>query len=135
MDVTTLQAELAKDEEGVVVPIYDKGGEPYTAADGTPTTITVLGSDSRPYRAAVEANQKRLLKQRRPSMVPGDLTRNRIEAAAAAIVAWHGFESDGAEWPCTSDHVKELLQTPHILEQVEAGIASHADFFKNSSAS
>lgn len=129
MDITQLNAEVAKDETGVTIEISKKDGTPYLAADGTPCTITVLGSESKRYRDARDLTQRRALHKRRVKLEPADIMRNRIELAAAAITDWHGWEIGGKEAACTPEHIQTLLKVYHILEQVEEGIESHADFF------
>lgn len=129
-DITAMQDEIAQDEVGSPVPIYKKNGEPYLAADGTTqSTITVLGSDAKQVRLAKETIQRKLLRQRRTKLEPSDILENRISVAAAAVTAWDGWESEGKPFACTPEHVKLVLKAEHILEQVEAGIAGHADFF------
>jgi hypothetical protein len=130
MDVTKLAEEVAKDEEGAVVPIFKKDGTPYLAADGTTqVTITVRGSESRAYAAAQASIQRRMLAMRRAKLEPEDLLRNRIDLAASAVIDWSGWESNGAPYPATPENARVVLAAIHILEQVEAGITGHADFF------
>jgi len=136
MDISKIQAEVAKDETGVVVPINQKSGDPYLAANGTPATVTVVGSESKKYRAARDSISRKMLRGRRTRLEPADLTNNRVEMAAAAVTDWHGWEAGGKPAPCTPENVKALLMAAdHILEQVESGISEHADFFANSSKS
>lgn len=135
MDVSQLDAVIAQDEEGSVIPINQKNGEPYMGADGSPSTITVVGSESKRYRQAKDAIQRRNLRSRASKVEPADLLRNRIELAAAAVIAWNGWEEEGKPYPCTPENVKRLFRADHIFEQVEMGIFAHADFFGKSSAS
>lgn len=136
MDINKIQVEVAKDENGVVVPINQKNGEPYVGADGKPATVTVVGSESKRYRAARDAISRKMLRGRRSRLEPEDLMRNRVDMAAAGVIDWSGWESNGKPAPCTPENVKALLlAADHILEQVESGISEHADFFANSSKS
>jgi hypothetical protein len=137
MKISALKEAVAQDEEGAVLPVEGKDGEPYTAADGTPCTITVVGSESKRMRAAVDRQTRRVLRNQRTKMDPDALRTNRIELAAAAVVAWHGFEDEaGTDVPCTPENVTEVLgAADHVLEQVEAGVRRHASFFAKSSAS
>lgn len=128
-DVTTIQQEIAQDEKGAVIPIYQKNGAPYLGADGEQSTITVLGSDAKTVRQAKDAIQRRLLHQRRAKLEPADILRNRVDQAAAAVIGWSGWESGSEPFLCTPENVKAMLAAEHILEQVEAGVAGHADFF------
>ena len=47
MNIQELDQIMAQDEEGAVIPIYQKNGEPYLALDETQSTITVVGTESR----------------------------------------------------------------------------------------
>jgi hypothetical protein len=77
-----------------------------------------------------------MLRSRSVKLEPEDLRRNRIELAAAAVVDWHGWETNGLTFLCTPENVRLLFrQAEHILEQVEAAINSHSDFFTDSSPS
>jgi hypothetical protein len=136
MNLEQIEVEVAKDEEGAVVPIMRKNGEPYKSdIDGSESTITVVGSESKRYRNADDAAQRRRLRSRKSRLDPADFRREREEIAVACIIDWHGWESDGKALPCTPENVRKLLRYDHILAQVEGGIATHADFFANSSAS
>ncbi|MBA3891943.1 MAG: hypothetical protein H0X64_15595, partial [Gemmatimonadaceae bacterium] len=134
-DINAIADELAQDEQGAPILILQKDGDPYLAPDGSEVTITVLGTDSKAFRHAKEVTQRKLLRTRRTKLEPADLLDNRITHAAAAIVGWHGWVSGDQPFPFTPDNAKALLRAEHILEQVEAGIAGHADFFKRSSRS
>lgn len=129
MDIAELQREVAQDEEGATVPIHDKRGEPYLAADGSPLTITVCGPDAKRVLAAVDAQTRRILKQRRAEPTPEEIRQRRIETAAAAVIDWHGWEADGRPLPCTPENARAVLSAPHVLAQVEAAVNAHASFF------
>ena len=135
MDLTNLDAEIAKDETGAVIPINQKNGDAYRAADGTPATVTVVGSESKRYKDARNLITKRAINLRRQKMDPADLERNRIDLAVAAIIDWSGWEIGGKVAECTPQNIRQLLRADHILEQVEAGIVGHADFFSTPSSS
>ncbi len=135
MDINTLKFKVAQDDTPVTIPIYQKDGDPYLAADGTPATIDVVGSESKRYKAARTQITKTMLRSRRARVEPEDLQRNRITMAAAAVTGWHGWENGSDALPCSEENIKSLLEVEHILDQVEAGIAAHADFFKQSSNS
>jgi len=134
-DITQLEQDLANDERVADIPIYQKNGAQYTAADGTPSTIGVTGSDAKRYRAEKHAIQREMLAQRRSRLEPEDITRNRIRQASAAVSRWHGWESAGKPLDCTTPNARALLKIEHILEQVEAGIDGHGSFFVNNSPS
>lgn len=135
MDIGKLDSIIAADEEVADVTITQKSGEPYLAADGTPATIGVVGSESKQYRLGRDKITRKLTRMGRVRFEPEDIRKNRVEQAAAAVVRWHGWEMNGKDWPCTPENVKLLLAYDHILEQVEYAIASHADFFGKPSGS
>lgn len=130
-----IQTEIAQDEEIVDVPIFKKDGSPYLAPDGeTQCTIGVRGSDSKKVKTARDANQRKLLRDRRTKMTPEELRANRTTVAAAAIARWQGWTSgDDGAFDCSPENVRAMLSVDHILEQVEEGITGHADFFAKSS--
>lgn len=131
MDISKIKDEVAKDEEGATVTVYQKNGDPYLAADGTtPCTFTVVGDESKRVRQAKDRQTKRVLRDRQREIEPGDLRTNRIELAAAGLIDWSGWESDGQPVPCTADNAKTLLgSADHLLEQAEEAIRRHARFF------
>lgn len=134
MDINTLGDIVAQDEKPVEVTVYQKNGDPYLGPDDRPCIISVVGSESKQYRAARDKLTRKFLRGRQSKMEPADLRNNRVEQAAAAVVGWSGWTAHGLEFPATPENVRILLnQADHILEQVEAGINSHADFFTNSS--
>ena len=135
MKISTLKTKVAESEKGAIVPIEGQDGEAYTAADGSPATITLLGSESKKLRAVSDKQTRRVLRDQRTKMTPEELRANRIELATAAVIDWHGFEDDaGNPIPCTAENVAEVLAAaPHVLEQVESGVRRHASFFSASS--
>lgn len=135
MDVKALDAELQQDETIADIVIYKKDGSPYLAADGTPSTVGVTGTDADAYRKEKHAIQRELLSSRRTKLDPEDLTRNRIRQAAAGVKRWHGWEDDDEELKCERNNVRAVCKIEHILEQIEAGIAGHASFFSSNSNS
>lgn len=137
MKLSELKVAVAKDEEGVVVPIVGKDGEEYTALDGSPVTITVVGAEAKRIRDARTVQTKRVLRQQRTRLDVEDLRTNRIELAAAGVIAWHGWEDDNDQpIACTPENVKAVLAAAeHVLDQVEQGIQRHAAFFGPSSTS
>ena len=84
MDIKQLDKVVAADEEGAVITIYQKNGDPYTAADGTPCTMTVVGSESKRYKDAKRQSAKRMLKKRRTTLEPEEVEENAIRQATAA---------------------------------------------------
>lgn len=140
MDIKKVSEQSANEENGAVIPIVDKTtDEPYRAEDGSESTITVVGSESKRYRRAQDQLTRRTIK-RRGAPSPDELRDDRIELAAAAVTAWHGWESKEGDVAtpvqCTPENVKQLLgASQDILQQVETGIREHARFFAKPSRS
>lgn len=132
-----VQQATEQDEESATVIIYQKNGEPYRGADGAPAQMSVLGSESKAYRTARDRLTQRTIANRSQRTTPQMLRANRIELAAAVVTGWSGWEDEAGEpLPPTRENIREVLgAADHVLEQVEAGIAGHADFFENSSRS
>lgn len=131
MDISkeSIDRVLADEERKATVTIYQRDGEPYLALDGSKSTFTVVGSESKSVRAARAALQKRLLNSRRIKLTPADIRRNRIDTAAAGVTDWHGWDDNGKDVPFSAERVSDVLRLEHILEQAETAIAEHADFF------
>ena len=138
MDMKQLAEIVAQDEEPVVVPVHQKNGEPYLALDGTPSTITVVGTESKRYMAAEDAHRKRLFGMMRKSggqtLDPKVSRWEDVRLLSAAVIDWHGWDDGKKELPCTPEAVQELLRFRHIFDQVKAGVEGHADFFMANSA-
>jgi len=130
MDLKQLKKIAEEDEKGTVTTIYQRNGDPYTALDGTDSTMTVLGSESKAYRKAKRAALRRLLNRSsgRNRIEVEEVEANRIAQAAAAVPEWHGWDDGKTDLPCTPENVSDVLQWEHILEQVEAAIKGHSDF-------
>ena len=132
MNLGDLKVKAERENEGAVIPIQDKVGDYYLGPDGKPATITVVGSESKRYKDAKHAQYRRMSKRVRSGRsepTPEELERDAVELAAAAVIGFDGWESDGKPLPFTPENVKALLAYDHILEQVQAGIVRHASFF------
>jgi hypothetical protein len=136
MDIGSgIDAVLAQNEELHTIPeILQPNGEPYTAANGAPCTISVYGPESKAARKGKRTDLRKLIRRAgEPDLE--DVEGSRIEKAAACVGAWTGWEANGVEAPCNHANVRLLLRAEHILAQVEAGIAKHAAFLSAAKAS
>lgn len=124
-DLKQVTSQKDADESGIVVPITQRDGKPYLAADGSPSTITVYGSESKTYLNRRDAFYRELAKEEGE----GDPAFNRVCIAACAVKDWHGWESEGKPLPCSQDNARALLTVEHIMLQVERGASKGADFF------
>ena len=140
-DITKVKEQVAQDEEVVDVAILQKDGEPFRAGDGvTESTIGVVGTESKRYIAERNRQTQQAIRASRRrggnEPTPEELHGKRVSLAAAAVVRWSGWESDGKDWPCTPENVRALLASSiDILEQVEDAIERHARFFAKRLAS
>lgn len=133
-DITGFVEKLrAKDSVGVPVPILQRNGKPYLAADKkTRSTMTLIGSESEEFRQKRDA----IWQAAGESTTDDEKAAIRIAVAAAAVKDWAGWEDpNGQVFACTPDNVKALLSLEHILLQVEAGVQRRTDFFDDASSS
>lgn len=131
MDIQQAVEQRKQDNEGVVVPLTGRDGEPDLDSTGTQATVTVVGEYAEKIALAQDSQTRKMWKRRAGTFDPATLTRkNRIEAAAAGVVAWTGVEEGGEPLPCTPENVIRLLTAaPWVLKQVEAAIESPSSFF------
>ena len=137
MKLDELAKLTAKDEEGVTGTIYQRDGDPYLAADGTESTFTVVGAESKRYRDAKLAHQRKMFKRARSgrTITPEEANLDAQRLAAAAVIAWHGWEDGTKALECTRDNVLKVLAYDHIFDQVGAMIQGHAVFSDSGSGS
>ena len=139
MKIAKLEAVREQADEGAVVTIFDPDGEAYLASDGSEATMTIVGAESKKYRAAKMAQQRALFKKARSSatsMTPEQAEKQVQRLAASAIIGWHGWEDDkGAEQDCSVENVCDVIKYVHIFDQVQAAIQGHSAFFANDSGS
>ncbi len=138
MDIKRLPVDAAKENEGVPVLLVKRDEEPDIASDGTRSSFTMLGRDSKKVSAVMDRQQREYAKMR-GSVTPERVMANRIEVAVAACIAWAGIEdgegADAKPFPLTPDNAMLVFSDRHYLEQAERGIFQHASFFTKASAS
>ncbi len=136
MDLTELSAEA---EIGAVLELNTKTGEPATQKDGSPVTITLLGTDSKKWRKAEDAVGDRRLKAASPrhGAAAKSMEEQRNDVAfllASVTVSWSGLQNDGTDLECNLENAKKLyLAHPFIREQVDSFLAERRNFLKASS--
>lgn len=136
--VGDIKKKVALDEEGAEVPIYQKNGDPYLGSDGEQSTFTVVGTESKKYRAAKHAHLRRLQKRGRRGGAkesPEQLERDSRELISAAVIGFSGWEDGKTPLAFTPENVMMLLEFDHIFEQVNVGVQAHSDFFSKGSGS
>jgi hypothetical protein len=127
---------VERQEHPVAVPIYGLDAEPYYALDGTPATISVVGSESKRMRKFEDVQRERIRQGVFQMDNPLEEYRRRVERVVEAVAAWHGWDDGEKELECTSANVRAFFSTEeaeHILRQVERGISGHGVFSKASS--
>lgn len=125
-----LKAASAREDEGAVVVIYQKGSnEPYLAADGSEATATIVGTESSTYRARRRAFLRRQSKRAPGPVGPEEAERYVLEELACAVIAWHGWEDGDEPLDCTTENVIEWLAWDHIYNQVHAAAHKPSGFF------
>lgn len=137
MRIDQLKDAVAQDEEGAVVTINDPDGNPYTAADGSDVTMTVLGSQSKARRKAEDAAAQSLARAGRSAFEPDAMRARRLNLVAACVTGWSGWEDEaGQPIPFSRENIKAVFAVDdRILTQVEAAIERHGFFLaKNSTA-
>jgi hypothetical protein len=128
MDMKNLEKLNDAENDGVVTVIYQRNGEPYQASDGTESTMTIVGSESKKVKAAKASQTRTMLNKRRTKLTPEDVEENLISQAAAAVIDWHGWELDGKPAKLNKENLAAVLKYDHIREQVEQVRDAHADF-------
>lgn len=134
MDINkAIDSVIETDDEGVIVPLVDREGEPYLQADGKPVTMTVLGEESAPVKR-VDARHTRHAIRGGGQKVADEADKRLVERAASAIVAWNGVDDEtGAPMPFTPENVKHILRAPWILMTVIHAMRERSDFFVSNS--
>lgn len=135
MRLDQLKESVAQDEEGASVTINDPNGEPYTAADGSEVTMTVLGAQSKARRKAEDAAAQSLARAGRAGFEPEAMRARRLNLAAACVTGWSGWEDESNQpIPFSAANVKTVFATDdRILAQVESAIERHSAFLAKSS--
>jgi hypothetical protein len=124
-----VEKQIAKDEEGLVVPIYQRTGKPYVGKDGKQSTLTMLGSESKRYRKALDEYYKSVAES--PTEVSDqDLVIGKV---AVGCIGWSGWEDGDKDLPCTFENVSALLSLGHVLVQAQNGLMRSKDFFGDGS--
>lgn len=118
-----VMAIAQEDEAALAVVIRDRDGNPYRAKDGTPSTISTLGSESPQYKKLRDQAMKQC------GLEGASEEDTAIAVTAAAVTAWHGWDDDGAELPSSPENVRALLTLDHIRSQVDGGAMRRSRFF------
>lgn len=129
----------------------DENGEfpPLLGADGSPSTLTLMGADSTLSRriglaqrakAQNRAFQKAMSKKGSADVTADDVAQQDnedVEELVASTTAWSGFEDEhDAPLPCAPEHVQALYTNdPSIRAQAQRFVNNRADFLARSTTS
>jgi hypothetical protein len=122
---------------GSKMPVkHPLSGEPLMD-DGSPVTITLLGSDSDEYMKLnrKQRNERMGLRLQGDTIKTAkveDLERDTLETAVICTTAWEGFDENGVIFSFTAENARALYtRLPWVLEQVISFIRNRANFLKN----
>lgn len=116
---------------------------PILSADGTPATLTMLGSDSdiakrlnRQQRATLQNRLSAMAfrGEKQEGLTEDDLAAQEahdLEIVIACTVAWTGFEDDDDDaTPCTPETVRAVYESaPYLVEQAMRHLRDRSRFF------
>lgn len=134
MKLSNLQTLVANADTPETVKIFHPSGEPYRGADGQPSTMTVVGAESKLAIAARHDRARRWRAERTTQQssegepTDAELRVNRVDNVADLVTAWSGWEdNNGQPLECTPANVRAVLgAVDHILAQVETAINRHS---------
>lgn len=93
------------------------------------TTITVYGSDSKKYKAALHRIRNDRLNSRGQKMTSEVAENNGIEILVACTDSWENMVFDGEELECTKENVRRIYKEfEWIYEQVDQEVGNRANF-------
>jgi hypothetical protein len=132
MDLSALDTRKAADEGAKLQLRHPVEDSPLTKDDGSPITITLVGSDSATFKRAMQVQADRRLKSNnRRSISMQSIEDDAIDLLSAATIGWDGIVVDGEELPFSNENAKALYERfPWIREQVNAFIGERANFLK-----
>jgi len=134
--------ELAQAEEtGTDVPVVDERGNVQKQEDGTPHTITVVGSLSKRYQTIKAKNRGRALNGATAKTLTDEEAgqqsfNQQTESVAECVVRWTAgaFTENGQPLePSVANAIKVFRAFPWMQGKCETAMDDHARFFGASS--
>ena len=118
-------------EKGVEFKLID----PVTKTD-TGASITLLGADSKTYKAKFKELQERH-RLAGKQISTAEVEDDTIDLMAACTKTWKGLEKDdGSDFPCNFENAKALYKAyPEIYERCASFAMTRANFFTTASMS
>lgn len=135
---------VTRSESGVAMTVLraDGSGDPVTMTNGQALTLTLLGSDSKRYRAAMRTNSERratrIQQMQRAKRINGaeefDIAdRELLDLTLACTVGWNLIDGSGALVAVTESNVRAFYtRFPAAREQADMFIGSRANFLLDS---
>lgn len=124
--------------EGVVLPItHPITGEPLVLPDGTPVAVTVVGTDSKEWRAREReiANRRISGGSKRPITVE-EIEEDALASIAAIIKSWTGIREGEKDYPCTTENkLLMLAKYPDFKRQIDGFLGKRENFLRVSQQS
>jgi hypothetical protein len=134
MDLSNLDV-VALAEQGVTVELkHPATGEVLTNDKGDKMLVVVAGSDSKIFKAEVNARVKQnMLKKSKKDDVDLEAMEKRgAELLAKCTLSWSGIQRGGKDVAFSVAAAQEIyLQFPWIKEQVDAACGDRAELFKS----
>lgn len=125
MDLTDLNLSAAGSSD--LTLCHPATGEDLYDGD-SPVTITLLGKDSKEYRAAVAKRANSHLRNRKVQTVE-QAQQDGIDLLASVTVDWSGITENGEDLECTPAEVKRVYREyAWIREQVDEFVDDRSNF-------
>jgi hypothetical protein len=133
MDLSNLDV-VALAEQGVTVELkHPATGEVLTNDKGDKMVVVVAGSDSKIFKAEVNARVKQnmLKKSKKDDVDIEGMEKRGAELLAKCTLSWSGIQRGGKDVAFSVAAAQEIyLQFPWIKEQVDAACGDRAELFK-----
>lgn len=131
MDISKIDSVKAASLGAVMKLMHPTENTVLTNDDGTPMTITLLGTDSDVYRKAQRLAINRRMKSRKPATAE-DIDSDALDLLSVSTVDWK-ITLAGSMPACSTEAARDLYATvPWIKEQVDTFINDRSNFLKAS---
>lgn len=130
-DLSALEGASTADAGATLEVLHPATGQPMLQDDGSPVTITLLGQDSRKWRAFVRQTTNRRLQSRKAKQTAEEIEAENTEGWVALTVAWKGIVLAGEALECTPANARMIYgRFPFIREQVAEFVSDRANFLR-----
>jgi hypothetical protein len=129
MDLADLDLTAAADKGAALTLRHPVTDEDLTADDGTPMTITLLGSDSGKFKRAFGDLRKKA-QGRKGAASDAEIERNTVNILVSVTTGWSGIVWEGKPLGFSEENAKMLFTArPWIRDQMDAFMADRSNFF------